>query len=130
MQQAVQHGGHRGHIAQQLSPVFDRTIRRQQRARPLVSPHDDFQQVLGRGMRQFAHAEIVDNEERHAGHRLHELLARTLNYRLRQIVQQDMRLPVHHAIVLLDGGLADGLAQVTLSRPTRASHMMPMFPSA
>jgi hypothetical protein len=41
-----------------------------------------------------------------------------------------MRLPVHHAIVLLDGGLADGLAQVTLSRPTRASHMMPMFPSA
>ena len=29
-----------------------------------------------------------------------------------------MRLPVHHAIVLLDSSLADGLAQVTLSGPT------------
>src|SRR6202158_5290739 len=61
---------------------------------------------------------IDDFEERHAGHRLHELPARTFHDGLGQMIQQDMRFPVHHPVVLLNAGLTDGLGQVALFRPT------------
>src|ERR1022692_3316034 len=130
MQQAVQHGRHGGHIAQQFAPVLNRTIRSEQRARPLVAPHDDFQQILGRRQRQLAHAEIVDDEWGHTGHRLHELFARTLGYGLGQMIQQHVRFPVRHPVVLLNSSPADGLGQVTLARAAgprnKASSRFPM----
>ena len=33
---------HRGHVGQQFAPVFHRTVRGQQRARTLITPHDGF----------------------------------------------------------------------------------------
>src|SRR6266581_4106213 len=85
----------------------------EQRARALVAPHDDLQQILSGRQRQLAHTEVIDDEQRYRGHRLHELLAFTLHDGFGEFLQQDMRLPIDHAIVLLDGGLTDGLSQVT-----------------
>ena len=116
MQHAIEHGADRGDIAQQLSPVFDGAVRCQQRTGALVAAHDDLQQILGRGQRQLAHAEVVDDEQRHGGQRLHELLARAVGNCLGQVIQQHVRFAVQHAIALLDGGLADGLGQVALAR--------------
>jgi len=56
MQQTIEHGAHGSDIAQQLAPVLDGTIGGRQRAETLVAAHDDFQQILGGGMREFAHA--------------------------------------------------------------------------
>ena len=75
MQQSIQHGGDGGAIAQQLAPVFDWPIRGEERAGAFVAAHDDFQQFLGIGHRQFAHAEVVDDQQRHGGEQFCVLLA-------------------------------------------------------
>src|ERR1035441_1672313 len=41
-------------------------------------------------------------------------------YGLGEMIQQHVRLPVHHPVVLLNSSLADGLGQVTLARAARA----------
>src|SRR6266849_9090662 len=68
MQQAVEHGADSGNITEQFAPVLDRAVGSEQRTEALVAPHDDFQQILGGGVRQLAHAEVVDDEQRHGGH--------------------------------------------------------------
>jgi len=67
MEQAVQHGGDGGTIAEQLAPVVDWSVRCDQRARPLIAAHDDLQQFLGGGQRQLAHSQIIDDQQGHAG---------------------------------------------------------------
>lgn len=58
VEEAIKH-----RIAEQLAPVFDRTIRRQQRGIAFVAPHDDLQEIFGGRVRELAHPEIVDNEQ-------------------------------------------------------------------
>ena len=58
--------------------------------------------------------------------RLHVLLACAVNDGFGQLVQQDVRFAIQHAVALLNGGLADGLGQVTFpgaagARETSAS---------
>ena len=88
MQNAVKHGSDGSHVTQQFAPVFHRSIRRQQGAGALVAPHHDLQQVLRRGERQLAHAEVVDDQQRHGGQRLHVLFARAIHDGLGQFVEQ------------------------------------------
>ena len=45
-----------GRIAQQFSPVFDRSIGSHQSAGAFITTHDDLQQFLGCSLRQLAHA--------------------------------------------------------------------------
>jgi hypothetical protein len=71
MQQAIKHGTDRGDIAEQFAPVLDGAIGSEQRAEAFVAAHDDFQQILGGGVREFAHAEVVDDEQRRRCHRFH-----------------------------------------------------------
>jgi len=61
MQKPVEHGTHRGGIAEQFAPVLDRTIGSQQGAGAFVTAHYDFQQILGGSEWQFAHAEVVND---------------------------------------------------------------------
>ena len=60
MEEAVEHGGHRSAVTEELSPVLHRTIGSQQGAGPLIAAHDDLQEVLGGGGGEFAHAEIIE----------------------------------------------------------------------
>ena len=112
MKDTIEHGGDRRHIAQEFSPVFDGTVRSEQRAGPLVAAHDDLQQIFGRGQRQFPHAEVIDDQQRHRRHRFHKLPARAVGDRFSQIIQQHVSLTVQHAVALLNGGLSDGLGQM------------------
>ena len=67
MQQAVKHRADGGGVAEHFAPVFHRPIRSQQCARAFVAAHDDFEQIFGGGEWKFAHAEVVDDEQRHGG---------------------------------------------------------------
>ena len=90
VEQTIQHGAHGRYIAEHLAPVFDWTIRSEQGTGSLVAPHDDFQQILGGGVRQLAHAEVVDNKQRHGGDRFHILFARAAGDRIGQFIKQDV----------------------------------------
>ena len=69
-------------------PVLDRAIGGEQRGGAFVAPHDDLQEVLGGGQRQLAHAEIVDDEQRHGGQRRHQLFARAVEGRVGEGFEQ------------------------------------------
>ena len=128
MKQAVEHGANRGNIAEQLAPIFDRTIGCEQCAETFVTAHDDFQQVLGCGVWQFAHTEVVDDEQRYRGHGFHILFARAAGDRVGQFIKQDVRFAIQHFVTLLDGALADGLRQVAFAGSARDRNIMPMNP--
>ena len=66
LEEPIEHGGDSGRVAEQLAPVLDGTVGGHQRAGALVPAHDDLEEVLGGGGGELAHAEIVDDEQRHA----------------------------------------------------------------
>jgi hypothetical protein len=63
VQQTIEHGTDGGHIAKEFAPIIHGSIRGQQRAEPFVAAHHDFQQILGSSVGQFAHAEVIENEQ-------------------------------------------------------------------
>ena len=63
VQQAIEHGGDGGAVAEQFAPVINGTIGCNQRAGALIAAHDDLQQFFGGGQWQLAHAEIVDDQQ-------------------------------------------------------------------
>ena len=130
MQQAIEHGADGGDIAEQLAPVLDRTVGGEQRAEALVAAHDDFQQILGGGVRQLAHAEVVDDEQRHSGHRFHVLFARAVGDGVGQFIEQDVRFAIQHFVALLNGAWPMACAKWLLPVPpgprNNASSRLPM----
>ncbi len=55
MEHAIEEGGHGGGVAEQLAPVVDGTMGREERSRAFLAAHDDFQQIFGRGVRELPH---------------------------------------------------------------------------
>ena len=64
VEQAIEHRGDGGGVAEQLAPVLDGAVRGDERRGALVAAHDDLEEVLGRRWRELAHAEVVDDEQR------------------------------------------------------------------
>src|SRR5208283_4154600 len=120
VQQAVEHGGNGGAVAEQLAPVLNRTIRGQQCAGAFVATHDDLQQFFSGRQRQFAHSEIVDDQQGHGGQQLHVLFTRAVQGSVGQIFQQRVRFPIEHAVALQDDGVSDGLGKMTFPASGRA----------
>lgn len=85
VKKTVEHGTDGSGVAQQFSPVLDGAIRGQECAGPLVAPHDDFQQFLGCSQWQFAHAQIVDDQQGHGFQELHSLFPRAVPVSLPQV---------------------------------------------
>ena len=112
---AVEERGDRGGIAQQLAPVLDGAIGRDERGGALVAAHDDLEEVLGGGGRELAHAEVVDDEQRDSGELGEVLLAVAIEDSVGDLVEQDVCLAVEDAVALADGGAADGLGEVALA---------------
>ena len=50
VEEPIQERGDGGRVAEELSPVLDWTIRSDQGGGSFVAPHDDLQQILGRGV--------------------------------------------------------------------------------
>ena len=126
MQQAVQHGGDSGAVAQQFPPVFYGSVGRQQCARTFVAAHDDLQQFLGGGQRQLAHSQVVDDQQRHGSQQVHKLLALAIERGVGQFFQQPVGFAIQHAVALLDGGVSDGLGAVALAAAGRYRNIMPI----
>ena len=53
--------------AKQFTPVLDGPVGSQQRAGALVTPHHNLQQILGGRLRELAHPEVVDDQQRTLG---------------------------------------------------------------
>ena len=81
----------------------------------LVAAHDQFEQVLGGGVRQLAHAEVVDDEQGYAGQFGEVVLAGVGERGLCELFKESVRFAVDDAVALLDGGPADGLGEVALT---------------
>jgi hypothetical protein len=47
MEEAVKHGGNGSTVAEELSPVLHRTVGSQKGAGPLITAHDDLEEILG-----------------------------------------------------------------------------------
>jgi hypothetical protein len=62
VKEAIQHGGHRRGVAQQLAPVVDWTIAGHQGTDPLVAAHYYFQKIFGRGQGQLPPAQVIDDQ--------------------------------------------------------------------
>ena len=103
VEQAVQHGADRGHVSQQLAPVLHGTVGSQQRTGTLVTSHDNLQQIFRGGQGQFAHAEIIDDQQRHRSQGLQVFFSSAVDDGVGQFIEQHMRLAVPHAVALLDG---------------------------
>jgi hypothetical protein len=115
MKEAVEHRADGGCISQKFPPVFDRAIRSQHRAGPFIPSHDDLQQFFGSGQWLLAHPEIVEDEQVYGHQELHALFTRAVQSGFGQLIEQGVGLAVEHAVALLDGGLADGLSQMTFA---------------
>jgi len=75
MEEAIEQGGHRSGVAQELAPVLDGAIGREEGGGPFVAAHDDLEEILGGGVRELAHAEVVDDQEGDVGELLDKLLS-------------------------------------------------------
>ena len=95
--------------------VLDGPIRGEHGGGALVAAHDQFEQVLGGGVRQLAHAEVVDDEQGYAGQFGEVVLAGVGERGLCELFKESVRFAVDDAVALLDGGPADGLGEVALT---------------
>ena len=119
VKEAVEHRGDGRGVAEELAPVLHGTVRREQRGGPLVAPHHDLEEILGRRVRELAHAEVVDDEQRDGRDVGEIVLPRTGELRLDEVLDEGMRLAIEDAMALLDHGEADRLGQVALAGARR-----------
>ncbi len=85
-------------------------------ARALVAAHHELEWVLGGGGGELAHAEVVDDEQRHGRELGEELFAGAADGGAGDVLQEPVSLPVEDPLVLgLDDGAADGLGDVALA---------------
>jgi hypothetical protein len=63
VQQPIQEGGDGGGVAEELAPVLDGAVRGDERGGPFIAPHDDLEEILGGGLWELSHGQIVDDEQ-------------------------------------------------------------------
>ena len=57
-----------------------------------MAAHDEFEQVLGRGVREFAHALVVDDQQGHGGQIGEERFAGAVDRRIGEVLNERVRL--------------------------------------
>ena len=120
VEEPIEERGHGRGIAEELAPVVDGPVRGEERARPLVAPHDEFEQVLGGRGRELAHAEVVDDRGAGRWRARSSSPAGAVDAGLGEFIEEAVRLAVEDAVALLDGGVADRLGEMALAGAGRA----------
>ena len=120
MEQPIEHGGDGGGVTEQLAPVIDRTVRGQDGRDAFVAPHDEFEKIFGCRGWQFAHAKIVDDQERDFSQLREEDPSGSVQRGVGDFLDEGMCLSLEYAMALLNGCPANGLCQVTLAGSRRA----------
>ena len=67
VQETIEHGGNGRGVPEQSPPVIDGPVRGDEGAGAFVASHDEFEEIFGCRVRQFAHAEIIDDQQGHRG---------------------------------------------------------------
>ena len=116
VQESVQQGCDRRSVPQELPPVLDWAVGRQHGARPLVAPHDQFEQIFSGGVRQLAHSQVVDDKQRDLGHGGHVLLSCFRERRVGEFLDEDVGFAVSDRPSLEDCGVPDCLREVAFAR--------------
>jgi len=107
------------HTSTRWEPGSQIPQKRDQRGRVFVAAHDDLEEILGRGVRQLPHGEIIDEEERDGGELRQVLLPRARQLGISEFIEQHVGFAVERALALLDHGEADRLRQVAFARAGR-----------
>jgi len=71
-------------------------------------------------VRQFAHAQIVDDQQRHGGEVREDRLAGTVERGVRQFFQQRVRFTIRDTVALLDRSASDRLGEMAFPGARRA----------
>ena len=127
MEQAVEERGDGRGVAEELAPVVDGAVRREDRGGALVASHDELEEVLGGGVGQLAHAEVVDDEQGDAGQLGEVGLAGVGEGGLGELFEEGVGFAVEDAVALLDGSAADGLRDVTFPRTGGNRPILPII---
>ena len=127
VEQPVEQRHDGGGIAQELAPVLRGAIRSNQGRGFFIAAHHDLQEILGRGVGQPPHPQVVNEEQGDGGELRDVLLARAGELRIGELLEEDVGFPVQDAMTLLDHGEADRLGQVALARAGRNSHILLSF---
>ena len=64
VEQPVQQRGHGRGVAEEFAPVAHGAFGREDDRRAFIPAHDELEPIFGGGWWQFAHAEIVDDQQR------------------------------------------------------------------
>jgi len=120
MQEAIEQRGDGGVVTEQLPPVVDWSVRGKDGRGAFVAAHHQLEEILGGGMRQLAHAEVINDEERDRGQVVQICLPGAVQRGIRNFLDQGVCFSVHDAIALLDGGPSDGLSEMAFARARRA----------
>ena len=121
VEQSVEQRGHGRRVAEELAPVVDGAIGREDGRGPLIPAHNELEQIFGSSRWQFPHAEVVDDQERDGAERREDLLPRAVERGVGELFEQQMRFAIVHAMALLDRRLAERLRQVTLAATGRTN---------
>jgi hypothetical protein len=60
VEEPIEERGDGGGVTEELALVVDGAVRREERAYAFVATHDEFEEVFGRGRREFPHPDLVD----------------------------------------------------------------------
>ena len=97
MEQAVEQGGDGRGVPEELPPILDRAVGGEDRGGALVAAHDQLEQVLGGGVGQLAHAEVVDDEQGDAGQLVQKGLAGVGERGLGELFGEGVRFAIEDA---------------------------------
>jgi hypothetical protein len=103
VQQAIEHGGDGRGVPKELPPVLDGAIRSEERGGPLIAAHHDLQKILGGGVRELPHAQIVDDEQRDSGEGRDVIVAGAGQLLLGEILEEHMGFAVQDAMAVPHG---------------------------
>ena len=98
MHQAIEQRRDDNDVPEQLRPVLDRPIRRQDRGELLVSTHQHVSEFLARIQRELPQEEVIEHHEL-GGHHLGAILSQLAQLaRLVDLLDQRVRLSIKHLV--------------------------------
>ncbi len=121
MQEAVKDGRGGRYVADQLAPLFQRTIRCHHRRLQFVPPHDHLKKVFARPLGQRLDAHVVNYQQVALEVFVHNLVLPGEGFVTHKIANNIEDRPVLHRKPILDSLITDGLCDVTFTHTGRAN---------
>ncbi len=85
-EEPVEDGGRRGHIAEELPPVFRGPVGRDEGGDHFVTADEDLEHVFGRAGTELFHAEVLEHEQVHAGELFDEVASLPRGLRFEEVL--------------------------------------------